>query len=157
MLRLALAVIHLIWFAVALGALYGRARALNDVRDRDTLHRGFVADNWWGMSALFLIVTGLWRAFGSMEKTSSYYWSSHAFYGKMALFGLTFALELWPMVTLIRWRVAERKGRLPDLAELHPAARRIARISDVQTLLLFGIAVAAVMMARGYGAGVSTP
>ena len=153
MLRIALAVIHLVGWAMALGSVFARARALNDVRDRDGLHRGLVADNWWGISAILLIGTGLWRAFGSMEKSSSYYWGSHAFYGKMGALGLVLLLELWPMITLIRWRVAESRGALPGLDVIQPTARRIARISDVQTLILLAIATAAAMMARGFGGG----
>jgi putative membrane protein len=152
-LRIALALIHLIAWAMALGAVFARARTFNDVRDHDQLTRGFTADNWWGVSALLLVSTGLWRLFGSVEKTSSYYWGSHAFYGKMGLFAVVFALEIWPMVTLIRWRRAQGRGTLPGLDGLRPTMRRIARISDIQTLLLVLIATMAVMMARGYGAG----
>ena len=151
MLRVALAVIHLVGWAMALGSVFARARAFNDLRDRETLNRGFMADNFWGLAALLLISTGLWRAFGSMEKTSTYYWHSHAFYGKMALFGLAFALEIWPMITLIKWRRAAQAGTLPDVGGLHATARRIARISDVQTLLLLGVVTTAVMLARGFG------
>jgi putative membrane protein len=153
MLRLTLAVIHLIGWAMALGSVFARARALHDVRDRATLNRGFMADNFWGIAALVLVSTGLWRALASTEKSSSYYWHSHAFYTKMALFGLVFALELWPMITLIRWRRAAASATLPEPDALHRTARRIARISDVQTLLLLGIVAAAAMMARGYGSG----
>jgi putative membrane protein len=153
MVRIALAVIHLVGWAMALGSVFARARALTDVRDRERLHRGLAADNWWGISAIVLIGTGLWRAFGSLEKSSSYYWSSHAFYAKMGTLALVLLLEFWPMITLIRWRVAEGRGSLPDMGVIQPAARRIARISDMQTLLLLGIVTAAVMMARGFGAG----
>ena len=152
MLRVALAVVHLVGWAMALGSVFARARAFNDLRDRETLSRGFRADNFWGIAAFVLISTGIWRLFGSIEKTSSYYWNSHAFYGKMALFGLVFALELWPMITLIRWRRASQAGTLPAVDDLRQAAKRIARISDIQTLLLLGIVTAAVMLARGYGA-----
>ena len=153
MLRIALAVVHLVGWAIALGSIFARARALNDVRDRDGLRRGLAADNWWGISAVVLIATGLWRAFGSMEKTSSYYWNSHVFYAKMAALVLVLLLEIWPMITLIRWRITDGRGTALDLAVVQPIARRIARISDVQTLLLLAIVTAAVMMARGYAAG----
>jgi putative membrane protein len=152
MLRIPLAVIHLLGMAIGLGSIYSRARALNRLDQPGDLRRGFIADNWWGISAGILISTGLWRAFGSMEKTSSYYWSNHVFYAKMGLLVLILALEIWPMVTLIRWRIAQQRGNLPDFETLRPAARRIARISDVQTLLMLGLVTAAVMMARGFGA-----
>ena len=151
MLRIALAVLHLLGMAFAVASIERRARSLGKLRDLDTLRRAFIADTWWGITAGVLIATGLWRAFGSMEKTSSYYWTNHVFYAKMGLLAAILLLEIWPMVTLIRWRAAQGKGALPDVEALQPTARRIARISDAQLLLLIGIITAAVMMARGYG------
>lgn len=151
MLRVVLAVFHLLGMGIAVGSVFARARALNDVRDTAALKRGFAADNWWGVSAGVLLATGLWRAFGSLEKSSSYYWSNHVFYAKIGLFVLVFALEIWPMVTLIRWRRAAATGALPAPEALHAGARRIARISDIQLLLLVCIIAAATMLARGYG------
>lgn len=151
MLRITLAVLHLLALGIGLGAIYARARALNQVRqDAGALRRAFAADSWWGIAALLWISTGLWRALAGTEKSPSYYWSNHVFYTKMTLLVLILALEVWPMVTLIRWRTAERRGALPE--NLGPTARRFARISDVQTLLVVGIVIAAVLMARGYGA-----
>lgn len=151
MLRILLAVVHLLGFSIAVASIYLRALVFSDVPDRAALHRGFRADNWWGASALVLIATGLWRAFGSIEKASGYYWSNHAFLGKMALLGLILVLEVWPMITLLGWRWAEKRSALPAMDVIRRKGKRIARISDVQTLLLLGILVAAVMMARGYG------
>src|SRR4051812_39510482 len=101
MLRIALAVLHLLGFSIAVASLYGRALVFSDVTDRAALHRGFRADNWWGISALLLVATGLWRALGSMEKASSWYWANHVFQAKMALLALVVILEVWPMITLL--------------------------------------------------------
>lgn len=150
MLRIALAVVHLLGLCIAVASIYGRALVFSDVTDRAALHRGFRADNWWGLSALILIGTGLWRAFASLEKTSSFYWPNHIFQAKMALFGLVFILEVWPMITLLSWRWAEKRSALPTMDVIRKKGRRIARVSDVQLLLLLGIVVAAAMMARGY-------
>jgi len=153
MLRIALAVLHLLALGIGLGAIYARARALNHVgTSPDALGRAFVADSWWGIAALVWIGTGLWRAIGGTEKSPAYYWSNHVFYGKMGLLVLVLLLELWPMVTLIRWRIAARRDALGPADALAPTGRRLARVSDVQTLLVVGMVVAAVMMARGYGA-----
>jgi putative membrane protein len=152
MLRIALATVHLLGFGIGLGAIYARARAFNSLSaSPSALRRGFAADNWWGLSAALLLSTGLWRALAGMEKSPSYYWSNHVFYAKMSLFLLVLLLEIWPMVTLIRWRIAEKHGALPAIDVLAGSGKRIARLSDVQTLLLVGIVMAAVMMARGYG------
>ncbi len=150
MLRIALATLHLVGLSIAVASIYGRSLVFSEVTDRAALHRGYRADNWWGISALILLATGLWRAFGSMEKSSSSYWSSHVFQGKMAMLGLVLLLEIWPMITLIGWRWAERRSALPTMDVIRRKGKRIARVSDIQMILLLGIIVAAVMMARGY-------
>lgn len=153
MLRITLAVLHLLALGIGLGAVYARARALHRLDAApDAVRRAFAADAWWGVAALLWIGTGLWRALAGTEKASAYYWSNHVFYAKMGLLVVVLLLELVPMTTLIGWRRAVAAGTLPAPAALAPRARRLARISDVQTLLVVAIVVAAVMMARGYGA-----
>jgi putative membrane protein len=153
MLRIALAVLHLLALGVGLGAVYGRARALNALAATpDALRRAFAADAWWGLAALLWVSTGFWRALAGTEKAPGYYWSNHVFYAKMGLFALVFLLELWPMTTLVRWRRAAARGTLPPADELARTGRGLARVSDVQTLLLVATVLAAVLMARGYGA-----
>ncbi len=71
---------------------------------------------------------------------------------KMGLFLLVLALEIWPMISLVRWRIALGKGASADAVP--PAtANRIATISYAQGLLIVCMVFAAVMMARGIGAG----
>jgi putative membrane protein len=74
----------------------------------------------------------------------------------MGLFAAVFLLELAPMVTLVRWRVRTGRSAARPLVPGDPAvvrtARRLARVSDVQLVLLVAIVAAAVLMARGYGA-----
>ena len=157
MLRIPLAVVHLLALGIGMGAIYARGRAMQQVgRVPDALRRASTADAWWGVAALLWIATGLWRALAGTEKASSYYWTNHVFHAKMGLFALVFLLELWPMLTLARWRrhLAADGGAafVAGDATVAARARRIARIGDVQLLLLVGIVTAAVMMARGYGA-----
>ena len=127
--------------------MWARARALSDSlrhpEDPRALRRAFVGDAWWGIAAVVWIATGLWRLFGQTEKSSSYYVESNAFLVKMALFLVVFALEIWPMTTLMRWR---RKRAEPDPRDVG----RIEIISYVQCALVAAIALAAVSMARGY-------
>jgi hypothetical protein len=66
---------------------------------------------------------------------------------KMALLGLVLLLEVWPMVTLIRWRIQLARGEEIDT---RPASR-FALISAAQTMLVIAIAFAATAMARGIG------
>lgn len=152
-MRILFAVLHLLGLGIGLGAVYARARAANRLKDGpDSLSAVFTADTWWGIAAFVWIATGLTRVFASYEKAASYYWSNHIFLAKLGLLVLVLLLESWPIVTLIRWRRASRQGTLPT-AELVAKGRLIARISDVQTLLVVAMVIAAVLMARGYGAG----
>jgi len=107
----------------------------------------FYADNWWGLAALVWIGTGLIRAFGGYEKGSVYYLHNHFFWIKMALLGLIIALEIWPVVTLIKWRMLVARGERPDTR----AAPRMARISFIQAGIVVLMVLAATGMARGYG------
>src|SRR5215210_7449591 len=111
MLRIALAAIHLLALGVGLGAVWARARALGERPfDGAAARRAFAADTWWGVAAGLWISTGLWRLLAGTEKATSYYLSNHVFFAKMGFFVLILALEIWPMITLIRWRRAAARG-----------------------------------------------
>jgi putative membrane protein len=153
MIRITLAVLHLLALGVGLGAIFSRARNAHRIGSaQDAVSRTFAADNFWGVAAILWIGTGLWRALAGTEKTPSYYWHNHVFLAKMGLLVVILLLEIWPMVTLIRWRVAVSRHEFPTEEDIGAKARAIARISDVQTLLVVMMVVAAVLMARGYGA-----
>jgi putative membrane protein len=157
MLRLLLATLHLLALGIGLGAVWARARTLGGPLDRSALRRAFAADSWWGIAAALWIITGLWRLLAGTEKVTSYYLHNHAFFAKMGFFVLILVLEIWPMVTLVRWRrvtanagagSVEATGVAVDVT----AARRIATISYIEAALVICMVAAAVMMARGYGA-----
>src|SRR5690606_14783823 len=147
MLSWFIASIHLIALGIGLGAISIRALALRGNLQIEQLPRVFLADTLWGIAALLWISTGLWRAFGGLGKGTDYYLVSHAFHAKMGLLVLILLLELWPMITLIRWRIARMRGQSIDLA---PAAT-MGRISMVQAVLVVGMVFAATAMARGIG------
>jgi putative membrane protein len=144
-LRYTLAVLHLLPLAIGIAAVYARGRALRRVSAATDLPTVFHADNWYGVAALLWVTTGLWRAFGGLEKGTVYYLESPWFLLKMGLFAAVFLLELWPMITLVRWRMALRKGRSPGLDQ----ATLIARLSMAQVPLLLLMVALAAAMARG--------
>lgn len=152
MLRISLAVLHLIALGIGLGAIFARACSAARIPQADTLARTFTADTFWGAAAGLWIITGLWRAIAGTEKTSAYYWSNEVFRAKMALLAVILVLEIWPMMTLIRWRIASRRGTWPAAVDLGRKGRTIAGISIAQMILLVAMVIAATMMARGYGA-----
>ena len=152
MLRIVLAVLHLSALGIGLGAVWARARALGEhPLDVEAARRAFAADGWWGAAAGLWIATGLWRLLAGTEKATGYYLSNHVFYAKMGFLALILALELFPMITLIRWRRAAARGGAAWLPDAR-AASRISAISYVQAVLVLAMVTAAVMMARGYGA-----
>ena len=159
MLRLTLAWLHLIALGVGFWAVLARGQALREaVRELPgtaALRRAFRADAHWGVAALLWLATGLWRYLGSTEKATGYYNSNHIFLTKMTLFVVVLALEILPMITLIRWRAALARASAsgpPDAAIDVAKARRIATISYAQGAIVAIMVFTAVAMARGYGA-----
>lgn len=63
----------------------------------------------------------------------------------MALFVVILLLEIWPMTTLIRWRIQLRRGATVDTA----AAPALARISEIQAALVVLMVFVAAALARG--------
>ena len=145
MLRWVVASVHLLTLPLGLGAIWARGRALSFAPSPASLPRIFLADNLWGLAAGLWIVTGLVRVFGGFEKGSSYYLHDRAFIVKMALLGAILLLEVWPMVTLIRWRIHARRGGVVDTTP----APALARISRIQAGLVVLMVFAATAMARG--------
>lgn len=141
-----LAAIHLLAFALAFWAALTRGTALRKLSaGTGEVKRVLLADNLWGLSALTLLITGAMRAFGGYEKGSDYYLHQPLFHLKMTLFLLILLMELAPMITLIKWRIASSRGVALDSRR----AKLYARISHVEALLLILMMVAATGMARG--------
>jgi putative membrane protein len=147
LVRWLFAALHLLGLGIGLGAVWARARALRGPLDPVGLRRVFYADSWWGVAAAIWIGTGLVRVIGDLEKGMDYYLQNHVFWGKMALLLVILVLEVWPMVTLVRWRVQLARGEAPDTSP----AGRFASISYLQAALVLLMVLAATAMARGIG------
>lgn len=142
------AALHLLGLGIGLAAVWSRGHALRGDLDEEHLQRAFLADTFWGLAAGIWIVTGLIRAFTGLEKGATYYLGNSMFLAKMGLLVLILILELWPMITLIRWRRKLGNGGQPDTS----AAPAIVRISQLQVVLVVLMVFAATAMARGIGA-----
>ena len=151
MLRLTLAALHLVALGLGLGAVLARGAALRDALAPGALRRAFRADMTWGIAFGLWLATGLWRLFGETEKSLQYYMDNHAFFAKMGFLLVILALEVWPMITLIRWRRGLGGNAAVESMVSISAARRIATISHVEALLVVLMVFAAAAMARGYG------
>lgn len=141
-----LAAIHLLAFALGFWAVLTRGTAFNQLAaGAGEVRRVLLADNFWGICALILLVTGGMRAFGGYEKGTDYYLHQPLFHLKMTLFVLILLMELAPMITLIKWRIAKARGAGLDIGR----AKLFARISHLEALLLVLMVIAATGMARG--------
>ena len=145
-LRWLFASLHLLTLPVGLGAIWARSHALSVEQQTGDYRRVLLADNLWGLAAFLWISTGLVRAFAGLEKGSSYYLHDRMFIVKMSLLGVILLLEIWPMITLIRWRSAVGKSATVDTA-VGPA---LARISRIQVGLVILMVFAATALARGF-------
>ena len=152
MLRIVLAALHLLALGIGFGSVWARANALGERPfSAAAARRAIRADAWWGIAALLWIGTGLWRALASTEKATAYYMHNHVFFAKMGLFLVILALEITPIVVMGRWRKLDRQLRdqwQPDVQQ----AARMRTISHIEAFVVFMMVIAAVMLARGYGA-----
>jgi len=141
-----LAAVHLLAFALGFWAVLTRGTAFSRLAaGAGDVGRVLLADNLWGISALVLLVSGGMRAFGGYEKGADYYLHQPLFHVKMILLVLILVLELAPMITLIKWRMARGRGTSFDSGR----AKVFARISHAEALLLVLMVMAATGMARG--------
>jgi putative membrane protein len=99
------------------------------------------------VAALLWISTGVWRAFGGVEKGTDYYLGNHIFLTKMGLLALILILEIAPAIALVRWRRRLASGAVVDTT----LAPRYARVSTIQAVLVVLMVLAATAMARGIG------
>jgi putative membrane protein len=151
MLRITLAALHLIALGLGLGAVIARGPALRESPSNAALRRAFRSDSTWGFAALLWIVTGLWRLLDGIDKPRAYYLTNPTFHAKMGLFVLILVLELWPMMTLLRWRRSFSAGESAERLMTSGAGRRIATISHVEALVVVVMVFVAVALARGLG------
>jgi putative membrane protein len=144
-----LSALHVLALGIGLGSVFMRGRFLRSLRagpDARLLGGLFAADTLWGVAAALWLLTGLARAFGRVEKAPEFYLRNGFFWIKMALFLSVVALEIWPMLTFIRWRRASRGGGpLPHFDRLS----RLVLVDDLETALVILIPFAAAAMARG--------
>jgi putative membrane protein len=140
------AALHYLALALGVPSVFLRGRALKDPLEHGALRRLLAADNVWAVAAGLWLATGLLRAFGGLEKGSAFYLASRLFWLKLGLFALVVGLEIWPMLTFIRWRRALAHGGMPDTSR----ARALFHVNHVELALVIVIVFVASFMARGF-------
>ncbi len=155
LLRALLSALHVLALALGFSSLYLRGvrlRELGEDRGNAAARASLLrADSVWGIAAILWIATGLVRAFAGLEKTPDFYLRNGFFWVKMGLFLLVFVLEIRPMVTFIRWRMAKGRGGEQAAAAAVAAAPlgTLVRLNDAETVLVLVIPFVAALMARG--------
>ncbi len=139
-----LSAIHVLTLAIGFSAVFVRGRALARPLDDAGWRELLAADNAWGIAAGLWIASGLARVFYG-GKEPAFYWHNGFFWVKLALFALVFLLELKPMVTFIRVRIARKRGvPLPPFS-----IESLRQINRAELVLVVIIVIAAAFMARG--------
>lgn len=151
MLRVTLAALHLIALGLGMGAVLTRGNSLLEPGTAGSVQRALRADALWGIAAGLWLITGVWRLVGGIEKPTEFYTHNHFFFAKMGCFALILVLEVWPMLTLMRWRSALRRSHHMKDVVAPATARRIGMISHIEALLVLLMVIFAAAMARGYG------
>jgi putative membrane protein len=147
MLRLVLAAVHLSSLALGVLCLTRRERALAAAQRDEDLPAVFFWDNAYALVAITWLGSGLWRAFGGVEKGTHYYLTNHAFWSKMLLLAALLAVEGYLAATFVRFRIARKKNQAVSLAH----KPRLLRLHRVEFWLVLGMIVMATLVARGVG------
>jgi putative membrane protein len=107
-----------------------------------------LADRWYGLFAMGLLVVGFVRAY-SFEKGWSFYLHSPFFHLKLTLFILVGLVSIYPTIRFIRWAPELKAGRAPVVTEAQH--RLISRSLAVEMVLLALLLLSASLMANGVG------
>ncbi|MGV3622935.1 MAG: DUF2214 family protein [Archangium sp.] len=138
-----LSALHVLALAIGLPGVFLRGKALRE----GAVAKVLAADSAWGVAALLWLVTGLVRAFGGFEKGTPFYLANPMFHLKLTLFVGIVLLEIFPMVTFIKWRIALAKKQPVDLSKV----KVLTRLNDVELVLTIALPFVAALMARGIG------
>jgi putative membrane protein len=144
-MRWLFAYLHLMALPIGAAALVTRALALRSLGNGGSVNRVFVSDIWWAVAGVLWVTTGLTRYLTELEKGAGYYNGNTFFLAKMALLVLVFVLEVPSGITLVRWRLALKKGQQVDTAK----AAGLARLNYLQAVLAVLMVACAAAMARG--------
>ncbi|WJR81157.1 DUF2214 family protein [Bradyrhizobium sp. NP1] len=99
-----------------------------------------------GIAAGLLFIIGLLRVF-YFEKGASYYFHSHAFLTKFALFVIVGLLSIIPTKEFLSWRGAIKAGQVPVIDA--GRRRRVTMVIHAELAAIVVILLCAAIMARG--------
>lgn len=148
LLDAALSVAHFIAVLILAGSLATQAFVLRMPQAKPSILLLSRADIFSGLSAILVVIAGAARVeFGL--KGHDFYFASHAFWGKIAIFTLIGLLSMLPTKAFGAWR----KAALADenFAPAEADVKRVRRLVMIEVHLLALVIVFAALMARGLG------
>jgi putative membrane protein len=105
-----------------------------------------VTDLVLGSAAGLLLMVGLLRVF-FLEKGPDYYWHSHAFLTKFALFVVVAFVSAIPTLEFLSWRKSTDAGQVPAITA--KKLRLVTSIIHGELAAIVVIVLCAAIMARG--------
>jgi putative membrane protein len=139
---------HFAALIMMVGALFGELFVMRLPVTAQTIPLLARIDRAYGLSAGALIAAGLARVYFGL-KDESFYFASHAFAAKMAVFIVIGVISVWPTMKFLRWnKAAKADGNfVPPEAEVRSTRTQLR----IQAVLLSLVVLFAVLMARGLG------
>ena len=114
----------------------------------DIVNRLVTVDRIYGIAAMAVLVTGFIRIYWG-TKGAAWYWGNWLLHVKLAAFVVVALISIAPTLRFLRQRRAVRAdGTLPSADEV----RRTRKLVMLQAHIIPFIPLAAVFLARGFGA-----
>ena len=142
------AYVHYLSFTLCFAALVVERRLIKPSPDRREATAMVITDIVYGIAALALLVSGIFRVI-HFGQGSEFYTQNPLFWWKVGLYLSVGGLSLYPTVTYILWAIPLRKGELPQVSEA--LASRLAWIITIELVGFASIPLLATLMARGVG------
>ena len=142
------AYLHYVSFMICFAALVVERRLLRPDPDRRSATAMVITDIIYGLAALALLVSGIFRVL-YYGQGSEFYTQNPLFWWKVGLYLSVGALSLYPTITYILWAIPLRKGELPKVSQA--LATRLGWIINVELVGFAFVPLLATLMARGVG------
>lgn len=144
----ALSVAHFIFVLIVAGTLAAELFIMRLAPSAPVINLLTRIDRLYGLSAVGLIVAGVSRVLFGL-KDAGFYLSSHAFIGKMVVFGVIGLVSILPTMRFMKWSRATRSD--PAFAPGDAEWKSTKRYVTIEVHLLVLVVIFAALMARGIG------